>query len=158
MAILRFKLVDEAPEDGQAVQPVYIDGIDRAGGGGTSITAVEVTTLEAGADATASIDDSTLKLGIPRGDTGAQGPKGDTGAAGAAGATGAQGPKGETGATGPKGDKGDAGATGAQGPAGAAGVGVKSISLTVTEGAVTAGTWTDTNNEPHSINISPAGA
>ena len=43
MAILRFKLVDEAPEDGQAVQLVYIDGIDSAGGGGTSITAVEVT-------------------------------------------------------------------------------------------------------------------
>lgn len=157
MAILRFKLVDEAPEDGQAVQPVYIDGIGEAGGG-TSITAVEVTTLEAGADATASIDDSTLKLGIPRGDTGAQGQKGDTGAAGAAGATGAQGPKGETGATGPKGDKGDPGATGAQGPAGAAGVGVKSISLTVTEGAVTAGTWTDTSDGSHSITISPAGA
>lgn len=149
MAILRFKLVDEAPEDGQAVQPVFIDGIDSAGGGGTSITAVEVTTLEAGADATASIDDSTLKLGIPRGDTGAQGPKGDTGAAGAAGATGAQGPKG---------DKGDPGATGAQGPAGAAGVGVKSISLTVTEGAVTAGTWTDTSDGSHAITISPDGA
>ena len=149
MAILRFKLVDEAPEDGQAVQPVYIDGIDSAGGGGTSITAVEVTTLAAGADATASIDSSTLKLGIPRGDTGAQGPKGDTGATGPAGAAGAQGPKGE---------KGDTGATGAQGPAGAAGVGVKSIALTVTEGAVTAGTWTDTSDGSHAITISPAGA
>lgn len=148
MAILRFKLVDEAPEDGQAVQPVYIDGIGEAGGG-TSITSVEVTTLEAGADATASIDGSTLRLGIPRG---------DTGAAGAAGATGAQGPKGDPGATGPKGDKGETGATGAQGPAGAAGVGVKSISLTVTEGAVTAGTWTDTSDGSHAITISPAGA
>ena len=89
---------------------------------------------------------------------GAQGPKGDKGDTGPAGP---QGPQGETGATGPKGDKGDKGdpgATGAQGPAGAAGVGVKSISLTVTEGSVTAGTWTDTNNEPHSITISPAGA
>ena len=89
---------------------------------------------------------------------GAQGPKGDKGDTGPAGP---QGPQGETGATGPKGDKGDkgdTGATGDQGPAGAAGVGVKSISLTVTEGAVTAGTWTDTNNEPHSITISPAGA
>ena len=146
MAILRFKLVDEAPEDGQAVQPVYIDGIDSAGGGGTSITAVEVTTIAAGEEATASIAGSTLKLGIPRGDTGAQGPKGDTGAAGAAGAQG------------PKGDKGDPGAAGAQGPAGAAGVGVKSISLTVTEGAVTAGTWTDTSDGSHAITISPAGA
>ena len=58
------------------------------------------------------------------------------------------------GAQGPKGDKGDKGDTGA---AGAAGVGVKSISLTVTEGAVTAGTWTDTSNQPHEITISPAG-
>ena len=115
-------------------------------GGGTSITAVEVTTLAAGEEATASISGSTLKLGIPRGDTGAQGPKGDTGAVGAAGAQG------------PKGDKGDPGAAGAQGPAGAAGVGVKSISLTVTEGAVTAGTWTDTSDGPHAITISPAGA
>ena len=155
MAILRFKLVNEAPEDGQAVQPVYIDGIDGAGGGGTSITSVEVTTLEAGEEATASIQGSTLKLGIPRGDTGAQGPKGD---AGAAGADGAQGPKGDPGEQGPKGDKGDPGAAGSQGPAGAAGVGVKSISLTVTEGAVTAGTWTDTSNQPHEITISPAGA
>ena len=86
---------------------------------------------------------------------GAQGPKGDKGD------TGPQGPQGETGATGPKGDKGDKGdpgATGAQGPAGAAGVGVKSISLTVTEGAVTAGTWTDTSDGSHAITISPAGA
>ena len=143
MAILRLKLVDEAPRDGQAVQPVHIDGIDSVGGGGTSITAVEVTTLEAGEEATASIDGSTLKLSIPRGDTGPAGP---------------QGPQGEIGATGPKGDKGDPGATGAQGPAGAAGVGVKSISLTVTEGAVTAGTWTDTSDGSHAIAISPAGA
>lgn len=71
---------------------------------------------------------------------GAQGPKGD------------KGDKGETGATGPKGDKGETGA------AGAAGVGVKSISLTVSGGTVTAGTWTDTNNSPHAITISPAGA
>lgn len=86
------------------------------------------------------------------GDQGPQGPKGEKGD------TGPQGPQGETGATGPKGDKGDTGAAGAQGPAGAAGVGVKSISLTVTEGTVTAGTWTDTNDQPHSITISPAGA
>lgn len=80
------------------------------------------------------------------------------------GAQGAQGPKGDKGDTGPKGpkgdkgDKGDPGAAGSQGPAGAAGVGVKSISLTVTEGAVTAGTWTDTANQSHDITISPAGA
>ena len=110
MAILRFKNVEDAPADGQAVQLVHIDGIGEAG---------------------------------------AQGPKGDKGD------PGPQGPQGETGATGPKGDKGDKGDAGA---AGAAGVGVKSISLTVTEGAVTAGTWTDTSDQPHEITISPAGA
>ena len=151
MAILRFKLVDEAPEDGQAVQPVYIDGIDSAGGGGTSITSVEVTTLAAGEDATASIDGSTLKLGIPRGDTGAQGPKGDTGAAGAAGATGAQGPKGDTGATGPAGNDGAAGAAGADG------LGVSAISLTTdSTGKVTGGTWTDTKSGSHTIAVTTA--
>ena len=151
MAILRFKLVDEAPGDGQAVQPVYIDGIDSVGGGGTSITSVEVTTLGAGADATASIDDSTLKLGIPRGDTGAQGPKGDTGAAGATGATGAQGPKGDPGATGP------AGKDGAAGAAGADGLGVSAISLTTdSTGKVTGGKWTDTKSTQHDITVTVA--
>lgn len=150
MAILRFKLVDEAPEDGQAMQPVYIDGLDASGGGGgASITDVEVTTLAAGSDATASIDGTTLKLGIPKGD------KGDTGATGAAGkdgAAGAQGPKGD------KGDPGAAGAAGATGSQGPAGVGVSSISLTVTDGVVTAGTWTDTASSQHEITIQTAGA
>lgn len=144
MAILRFKLVDEAPEDGQAVQPVYIDGIDSAGGGGASITSVEVTTLAAGAAATASIQGSTLKLGIPRGDTGAQGPKGETGDTG---------PKGDPGAAGAKGDKGDTGA------AGAAGLGVSAISLTTdSTGKVTGGTWTDTSTGSHNITVTVAGA
>lgn len=139
MAILRFKLVDEAPDDGQAVQPVYIDGIDSADGGGTSITAVEVTTLAAGEDATASIDGSTLKLGIPRGDTGEQGPKGDTGAAGAAGA------------------QGPAGKDGAAGAAGADGLGVSAISLTTdSTGKVTGGTWTDTKSGSHTIAVTAA--
>lgn len=88
---------------------------------------------------------------------GAQGPKGDTGPAGPQGPKGDKGDPGATGAKGDKGDKGDPGAAGAQGPAGAAGVGVKSISLTVSGGTVTAGTWTDTANQPHEITISPAG-
>ena len=151
MAILRFKLVDEAPEDGQAVQPVYIDGIDGAGGGGTSITSVEVTTLAAGADATASIQGSTLKLGIPRGATGAQGPKGETGNTGPKGDPGAQGPKGDPGAAGAKGDKGDTGA------AGAAGLGVSAIALTTdSTGKVTGGTWTDTKSSSHTISVTTA--
>lgn len=54
------------------------------------IQSAQATTLAAGAPATAVIEGGVLKLGIPRGQTGAQG---------AAGAQGAQGAKGETGAT-----------------------------------------------------------
>lgn len=163
MAILRFKLVSDAPEDGQAFQPVFIEGLESGGGGGASITDVEVETLDAGEEATASIDGTTLKLGIPKGDkgdtgatgaTGAQGPqgekgekgdkgdqgeKGDTGETGPQGPAGEQGPQGETGPEGPQGEKGDTGATGAQGPAGADGAdgkdgtGVQSIEVTYGE-------------------------
>lgn len=137
MAVLRLRLVDEAPEDGQAVQPVHIDGLDGQGGG-AAVSDVAVTTLDAGSDATASIDGTTLKLGIPRGDTGAQGPKGDTGSAGAAGA---QGTKGDTGEAGP------------------AGLGVSSIALTTdSDGKVTGGTWTDTGSGSHVISVTQAGA
>lgn len=101
-----------------------------------AVTGMTVTaqTLEPGTAATA---DTALergvyhmRLGIPRGETGAtgptgpQGPKGDTGATGPqgskgdTGATGPQGPKGDTGATGPQGPRGDTGATGPQGPRG----------------------------------------
>jgi hypothetical protein len=54
------------------------------------IQSAQATTLAAGAPATAVIEGGVLKLGIPRGQTGAQG---------AAGAQGAKGDKGETGAT-----------------------------------------------------------
>lgn len=54
------------------------------------IQSAQATTLDAGAPATAVIEGGVLKLGIPRGQTGAQG---------AAGAQGAKGAKGETGAT-----------------------------------------------------------
>lgn len=70
---------------------------------------VEASTLAEGAGATGSaeVDDQTgavtLKLGVPRGDTGSKGDKGDTGAAGRDGVDGK---------TGPKGDKGDKGETG----------------------------------------------
>jgi len=105
--------------------------LDAKASTGTAITAVTVSTLDAGADATAALaagtDGQTLALGIPRGAQGVQGPKGDTGErgpqgekgdTGATGATGPQGPKGDTGATGPKGDKGDTGARGVQGEVG----------------------------------------
>ena len=65
--------------------------VSPEGSGGSAITSAEATTLEAGQSATATIEGSVLKLGIPKGD------KGDTGA------QGAQGPKGDTGAQGPAG-------------------------------------------------------
>lgn len=60
------------------------------------IQSAQATMLAAGAPATAVIEGGVLKLGIPRGQTGAQGA---AGAQGAKGDTGAQGAKGETGAT-----------------------------------------------------------
>ena len=106
----------------------------------------------------ALVDEEGEPYGGAQGAQGPKGDKGDPGPQGPQGETGATGPKGDKGDKGDKGEKGDPGAAGSQGPAGAAGVGVKSISLTVTEGAVTAGKWTDTNDQPHDITISPAGA
>lgn len=63
------------------------------------IQSAQATTLAAGAPATAVIEGGVLKLGIPRGQTGAQGAAGAQGAKGDKGETGAQGAKGETGAT-----------------------------------------------------------
>lgn len=63
------------------------------------IPSAQATTLAAGAPATAVIEGGVLKLGIPRGQTGAQGAAGAQGAKGDKGDTGAQGAKGETGAT-----------------------------------------------------------
>lgn len=63
------------------------------------IQSASATTLAAGAPATAVIEGGVLKLGIPRGQTGAQGAAGAQGAKGDKGDTGAQGAKGETGAT-----------------------------------------------------------
>lgn len=67
------------------------------------IQSAQATTLAAGAPATAVIEGGVLKLGIPSGQTGAQG------------AAGAQGAKGDTGAQGAKGDQGAAGAAGKNG-------------------------------------------
>lgn len=82
----------------------------------------EAETLEAGSQATASIDHSgdhpVLTVGIPVGETGPQGPQGIQGERGPQGIQGEQGPQGEQGIqgpqgiqgeTGPKGDKGDPG-------------------------------------------------
>lgn len=175
MAILRLRHTDKRPADGQAVQLVNIDGLP--GGGGSSISSAEATTLEAGEEATAEIDGGVLKLGIPKGDAGETGPQGPQGAAGAAGAAATVSvgsvstldageeatvsnagtssaavfdfgiPKGE------KGDTGEAGPAGAAGAAGADGAGVAKITLTVEDGAVTGGTWEDTDGESHTIEI-----
>ena len=67
--------------------------------GSVDIQSAQATTLAAGAPATAVIEGGVLKLGIPRGQTGAQGAAGAQGAKGDKGDTGAQGAKGETGAT-----------------------------------------------------------
>lgn len=61
------------------------------------IQSAQATTLAAGAPATAVIEGGVLKLGIPRGQTGAQG---------AAGAQGAKGDQGEQGAAGAAGKNG----------------------------------------------------
>ena len=72
------------------------------------IASAQATTLEPGSQATASVENQVLTIGVPKGDkgdtgekgdTGPQGPKGDTGETGQQGERGPQGPQGETGAT-----------------------------------------------------------
>ena len=60
---------------------------------------------------------------------------------------------------GPKGDKGDTGAAGAKGATGAAGLGIKSLSLTTTDGKVTAGTVTFSDDTTAAVTVTetPAG-
>lgn len=185
MATLRLKLVTDKPGDGQAVQPVTIDGLSGEGGG-TTINMVEVTTLDAGEEATGSIDGSTLKLGIPRGANGQDGSSATiTGATATVDNTteppsvtvtpgGSEtartfafaftGLKGEKGEKGDQGERGETGATGAQGATGAAGaagqdgVGVASITFTTSDGNLTGGTWQDTSGGSHNITIQTNGS
>lgn len=97
------------------------EAAEEAVGSYDAMTA-EAETLEAGSQATASIDHSgdhpVLTVGIPAGETGPQGPQGIQGERGPQGIQGEQGPQGEQGIqgpqgiqgeTGPKGDKGDPG-------------------------------------------------
>ena len=74
---------------------------------------IEVNTIEAGEQATATYENGVFTFNVPKGDKGLQGPQG---AQGAAGRDGAQGPAGPAGA---KGEKGEAGAAGAAGKNGA---------------------------------------
>lgn len=156
------KLVVHGDDDGaDALLPMHVqlvneDGTSYApsgGGGGASITSAQATTLDAGSDATAEIDGTVLRLGIPRGEKGDTGETGPQGATGPQGEKGEKGDKGDTGDTGPQGPQGATGAAGAAGADGADGVGVASITLTVTDGAVTSGKWTDTGGGSHDIEI-----
>lgn len=109
------------------------------------IQSAQATTLAAGVPATAVIEGGVLKLGIPRGQTGAQG------------AAGAQGAKGDTGATGAKGETGAAGAKGDQGAAGAAGKNgscfrVSATALADSQTGITATALTPTNAQlPYAV-------
>lgn len=70
-----------------------------------------------------------------------------------AGATGPKGDKGDTGETGPAGAEGDKGDVGA---AGAAGLGIKSLALTTTDGKVTGGTMTFSDDSTAEITVTEA--
>lgn len=71
-----------------------------------AFTSIQVTTLNAGEQATATVEGGVLKLGIPKGADGAPGAKGDKGDKGDTGATGANGADGDDGAPGAAGKQG----------------------------------------------------
>lgn len=103
---------------------------------------VEVNTIEAGEQATATYENGVFTFNVPKGDRGLQGPQG---APGENGRDGVQGPAGATGPAGPagaKGEKGEAGAAGAAGKNGA--------SFRVSTAAVTA-----SNAENQLSNLKP---
>lgn len=70
------------------------------------ISSAQATTLEPGSQATASVENQVLTIGVPKGD---KGDKGETGDVGLQGPKGETGPQGETGPAGPQGPKGDTG-------------------------------------------------
>lgn len=100
---------------------------------------IEVNTIEAGEQATATYENGVFTFNVPKGDRGLQGPQG---APGENGRDGVQGPAGATGPAGAKGEKGEAGAAGAAGKNGA--------SFRVSTAAVTA-----SNAENQLSNLKP---
>ena len=70
------------------------------------ISSAQATTLDPGSQATASVENQVLTIGVPKGDKGDKGETGDVGPQGPKGDTGEQGPKGDTGPQGPQGDPG----------------------------------------------------
>ena len=116
-------------EQGETINQSALDhielGLDKVTNAvrNLEVATVEVETLEAGEQATASYDaaSKTWHFAVPKGDQGKQGLQGAQGPAGAAGAQGPVGPTGPKGEKGDKGDTGPAGPAGEAGPAGAAG-------------------------------------
>lgn len=90
---------------------------------------IEVNTIEAGEQATATYENGVFTFNVPKGDKGLQGPQG---AQGAAGRDGAQGPAGATGPAGPAGAKGERGEAGAAGAAGKNGTSFRVSTAVVT--------------------------
>ena len=80
---------------------------------------IEVNTIEAGEQATATYENGVFTFNVPKGDRGLQGPQGAQGAAGRDGTPGPAGAQGPAGPAGAKGEKGEAGAAGAAGKNGA---------------------------------------
>lgn len=70
------------------------------------ISSAQATTLEPGSQATASVADQVLTIGVPKGD---KGDKGETGQQGPQGIQGETGPQGEIGPQGPQGPQGEPG-------------------------------------------------
>ena len=103
---------------------------------------IEVNTIEAGEQATATYENGVFTFNVPKGDRGLQGPQGAQGAAGRDGTPGPAGAQGPTGPAGAKGEKGEAGAAGAAGKNGA--------SFRVSTAAVTA-----SNAENQLSNLKP---
>ena len=83
----------------------------------------------------------------PQGEIGPKGDKGDKGDTGKQGPIGPQGSQGERGPQGPK------GGTGATGPAGADGKSIKAIAFTTTDGVVTGGTTTLSDDSTIQITV-----
>lgn len=90
---------------------------------------IEVNTIEAGEQATATYENGVFTFNVPKGDKGLQGPQG---APGEPGRDGAQGPAGATGPAGPAGAKGEKGEAGAAGAAGKNGASFRVASSAVT--------------------------
>lgn len=112
-----YALKDTAARD--AIDKINEQIANGGTGGGVNLISVRAVTLDADKPATVELTDVTggkvMTIGIPRGQTGAQGDKGEKGEPGAKGDKGEKGEPGVKGEPGAKGDPGEKGDTGAQG-------------------------------------------